>query len=334
MTIKDLARESGYSVGTVSRVLNHQPNVSDKARERVLSIAQARGFQLNTNAKNLKQTRSNSILAVVKGNSNELFASMIEKLQALLIETEYPLLVDYIDEDDNEVHHAVRLCAEKKPIGLLFLGGTSRNFETDFAQIQIPAVMVSNDASKLPFANLSSVTTDDTQAAACAISYLIEQGHRSIAVLGGDRTVSDTSRLRYLGCMQAFQAHHVAFDEMRAYAVGRYSYRAGYVSMNRILQSMPEVTAVFAMADVMAIGAVRALRDRDYRVPEDISVIGFDGLAIGDYYVPKLTTITQSAEQMARRSVEILFDCIKNGAPARHETIPFTLDCKQSVRAL
>ena len=89
---------------------------------------------------------------------------------------------------------------------------------------------------------------------------------------------------------------------------------------------------MFAMADVMAIGAIRALRDRALRVPEDISVIGFDGLGIGDYYVPKLSTITQSAARMARRSVELLLDCIENGAPAQHESVPFTLDCKQSVQ--
>lgn len=333
MTIKDLARESGYSVGTVSRVLNHQPNVSDKARERILQIAQQRGFQLNTNAKNLKQTRSNNILAIVKGTSNELFAAMIEHLQALLIETEYPLLVDYIDEEDNEVRQAVRLCAEKKPIGLLFLGGNSRNFEADFSQITIPAAVVSNDASQLSYPNLSSVTTDDAAAAACAIEYLIGQGHRSIAVLGGDCVQSDTSRLRYQGCKQAFEAHGIAFEDERAYAMGRYSYRSGYESMERILRTMPEVTAVFAMADVMAIGAVRALRDHQLRVPEDISVFGFDGLNIGDYYVPKLSTITQEARRMTERSVQILLDCIENGAPARHETIPFTLACKESVRS-
>ena len=332
MTIKDLARESGYSIGTVSRVLNNQRNVSQKAREQILRIANARGFQLNSNAKNLKQARGNSILAIVKGKSNELFAAMIETLQAQLIETEHPLLVDYIDEDENEVLQAVHLCPEKKPCGLLFLGGTNQNFLDDFGKITIPAVVVSNDASQLPFENLSSVTTDDAQAAQCAISYLIEQGHRHIAVLGGDRSLSDTSRLRYQGCMQAFEAHGLPFDEARAYAMGRYSYRAGYTSMLRILDTMPEVTAVFAMADVMAIGAIRALRDRALRVPEDISVIGFDGLGIGDYYVPKLSTITQSAARMARRSVELLLDCIENGAPAQHESVPFTLDCKQSVQ--
>ena len=103
MTIKDLAKETGYSVGTISRVLNNQPNVSQKARDAILAIVHERGFQLNTNAKTLKQQRSNCIAAVVKGTANEMFASLVEQLQALFAATEHPLIVDFIDEDANEV---------------------------------------------------------------------------------------------------------------------------------------------------------------------------------------------------------------------------------------
>lgn len=98
MTIKDLAARSGYAVGTVSRVLNNQPNVSEKARRTILAIARAEGFELNSNAKNLKQQRSNSLLAVVRGVYNQLFADLVEHLQSLTAGGDYRLVVDYIDE--------------------------------------------------------------------------------------------------------------------------------------------------------------------------------------------------------------------------------------------
>ena len=334
MTIKDLAKETGYSVGTISRVLNDQPNVSEKARKAILAIVNERGFQLNANAKTLKQQRSNCIAAVVKGTSNEMFASLVERLQALFAATAHPLIVDFIDEDDNEVRRAVQLCLERKPMGLMILGASNRNFEQDFEKIHIPAVVVSNDASGLGFANLSSVTTDDCRGAACAVEYLLKAGHRSIAVLGGDRSLSDTSALRYEGCLEAFRRCGMAFDEPRYYHTGRYSYRFGYVGMQKVLQQTPEVTAVFAMADVIAIGAIRAVHDAGLRVPEDISVIGYDGLTIGDFYCPRLSTISQSLDRMAQRSFEILMACVEEGAPAKHITVPFTLSCKQSVRNL
>lgn len=228
MTIKDLAKETGYSVGTISRVLNNQPNVSQKARDAILAIVHERGFQLNTNAKTLKQQRSNCIAAVVKGTANEMFASLVEQLQALFAATEHPLIVDFIDEDANEVKRAVQLCAERKPMGLMFLGATNTYFEQDFARITVPTVVVTNDASRLPFENLSSVTTDDRKGAACAVEYLLRAGHKDVAVLGGDRSLSDTSALRYEGCLEAYARCGMAFDEPRLYHTGRYSYASGY----------------------------------------------------------------------------------------------------------
>ena len=190
MTIKDLARLSGYSLGTVSRVLNNQPNVSEKARQAILSIAQESGFELNESAQLLKQQRSNTVLIIVKGTANELFAGMVEHLQSLFSRTTHSLIVDFIDEDDNEVLRAVKLCRERKPMGVMFLGATNRHFVSDFDKIHVPSVIVTNDASDLPFENLSSVTTNDRQGAACAVDYLIRCGHRNIAVLGGDRLLS------------------------------------------------------------------------------------------------------------------------------------------------
>lgn len=334
MTIRDLARLSGYSLGTVSRVLNNQPNVSEKARTAILAIAEESGFEINVSAQLLKQQRSNTVLIIVKGTANEMFASMVEQLQSLFSRTAHPLIVDFIDEDDNEVLRAVRLCRERKPAGLMFLGGSNRNFVEDFGKIQVPAVLVTNDASDLPFENLSSVSTDDRSGAASAVDHLIRSGHRAIAVLGGDRSLSDTSALRYRGCVEAFEANGLAFDEQRFYHTGRYSYEFGYSGMQAVLRATPQVTAVFAMADVIAIGAMRALADAGLRVPEDISVVGYDGLKIGSFYTPKLSTVAQSVELLARRSFSVLMDHIEHGGAARHLTVPFTLSNRESVRKL
>lgn len=227
---------------------------------------------------------------------------------------------------------AVKLCRERKPVGVMFLGGTNRYFCGDFEKIHVPAVVVTNDASEQPFENLSSVTTNDRQGAACAVDYLIRCGHRQIAVLGGDRSLSDTSAQRYEGCVEAFEKNVMHFDEQTFYHTGRYSYEDGYAGMQAVLRQTPQVTAVFAMADVIAIGAIRALVDAGKRVPDDISIIGYDGLKIGSFYTPKLSTVCQSVELLARRSFMVLMDCTEHGGPARHLTVPFTLSNRESVR--
>ena len=333
MTIKDLAEKTGYSVATISRVLNNQPNVSEKAREEIRKLVEECGYQINVNAKQLKQ-HANSILVVVKGTANEMFGEMVETIQTLVSKTSYPLHVDYMDEDCNEVLRAVQLCREKKPLGILFLGGNSQNFLKDFGKIGIPCVLVSNDASGLPFDNLSSVSTDDRQAARCAIDSLIAMGHKNFVIVGGDREVSDTSRLRYEGCLQSFRNHGIEYDEELDYQGVRFSYQDGYNATQQLIAGGRKFTALFAIADVMAIGAVRALHNNGLRVPRDVSVMGFDGLMLGSYLIPQLSTVIQSAKQMAQRGVEILISQIEQGGHACHEAVPYTLHHRESTRRI
>lgn len=334
MTIKDLAAMTGYSVGTVSRVLNNQPHVSDVAREVILQAAQESGFQLNTNAKELKQQRGRSVLVICKGRSNELFDGLLVAIQSRIAETDYPLIVDYIDESDNEVRRALQLCREKKPLGVLFMGGNREHFLADFDQIKLPCVLVTSDATDLPFPNLSSVTSDDAVAARMAIDYLVQLGHRNIVVIGGNRVYSDITRLRYNGCLEAFHKHGMEFVEEKHYETARYSYDEGYRAANALLQRNPGFTALFAMSDVMAIGAIRALKDAGLRVPEDVSVVGFDGLHMGEYMVPRLASIFQDVDALAQKSLELLGNGIEDGTAARYEIIPVTLLKKESARAL
>lgn len=333
MTIKDLAAQTGYSVGTVSRVLNNQPNVSAVARAVILKAAAESGFHLNTNAKQLKQQHGNCILVVVKGINNEMFSELVEAIQSHFAHLKYPLIVDYLDEDLNEVARGAQLCAEKKPLGIFFLGGNQQNFRTDFWKIDVPCVLVTNSAAELDFPNLSSVCTDDFRASEDAMDVILGLGHKKIAIIGGKYGGSDTSRLRYGGCMSSLNRHGLGFDEKNDYVGVRFSYQDGYDATQRLLANGRKFTAVFTVADVIAIGVIRALRDNGLRVPEDVSVMGFDGLPLGDFLVPQLSTVAQSVPQMARRSVEILLDCIEQGGSARHETVPYAIRQRESTRA-
>ena len=271
---------------------------------------------------------------VVKGTANELFSEIVEIIQKLVAKTHYPLHVDYMDEDNNEVLRAIQLCREKKPLGILFLGGNNQNFLRDFDKIDIPCVLVSNDASGLPFENLSSVFTDDRQATRCAMDSLIALGHREIVIVGGDREASDTSRLRYEGCMESFKKHGIQFDEQLDYQGVRFSYQDGFNATQKLIADGRSFTALFAMADVMAIGAIRALHNNGLRVPRDVSVMGFDGLPLSSFLVPQLSTVIQSAKRMAQRSVEMLIGCIENGGGSCHEAVPYSLSQRESTRRI
>ena len=333
MTIKDLAAQTGYSVGTISRVLNNQPHVSEQARQTILKAAEESGFQLNENARQLKQQQSNSLLVICKGNYNELFDALLIAIQSKVADTQYTLIVDYIDECENEVRRALRLCREKKPQGILFLGGNQEHFQESFHKIHVPCVLVTSSAADLPFENLSSVTSDDTLAASIAIAGLLDLGHRNVVVIGGHRDYSGITRLRHKGCKEAFRAQAVPFVEAQ-YETARFTFEGGYRAAKALLQRNPDFTALFAMSDVMALGAIRALTDAGKRVPEDVSVIGFDGLQIGEYTLPRLSTVAQSVDQLAERSMWLLLQSITQKREAKHEVVPVRLLLRESVRRI
>ena len=157
-------------------------------------------------------------------------------------------------------------------------------------------------------------------------------GHKKIAVIGGEREYSDTGRLRYAGVLRALTERGITFDADRYYKTAHYSFDEGYTAMAELLRETSEITAVFAMADVMAIGAARAVRDAGKRIPEDISLIGFDGLPICRYYEPRLSTVTQQIAFMAEKSYAVLLDMIENGSGVQHVLAPYTLEKTDSIR--
>jgi LacI family transcriptional regulator len=331
MTIKDIARESGYSVGTVSRVLNHSEGVSARANKIIMEVVDRHHFRINGNAKNLKKQSQDGIAIIIKGTQNMLFASIVEQLQIQIRQKKYDCMINYIEEDDNELEEALKICRERNPLGILFLGSNKEYFQQYFKTVEIPCVLVTNSAKDLGFENLSSVSTDDEAAAEFVVDHLIALGHEHIGILGGSKVNSQAAFSRYRGCEAAFLKHNLEFIPEHQYEAAHFSISEGYYAMGRLLDKMPELTAVFAMSDAMAMGAIRAISDRGMRVPEDISVIGFDGVDIGNYMNPRLTTIRQHREKIAMHSIEILLKCIEENGTAAHIVEPFYLVPGESV---
>ncbi len=330
MTIKDIARLSGVGVTTVSRVLNDHPDVSEETRRRVLAVVAEQGFQPNTNARHLKQQTSASIAIIVKGTMNMLFAELMERCQQLLQDAGQNAAVYYLDEDANEVVYAVQLCRERKPLGILFLGGDLEFFQAEFGHITVPCVLLTNSARELDFPNLSSLTTDDEEAAYRVVRYLADQGHRDIGLLGGNWSCTQISYRRVLGCQRAFDELSLPFDARRCEPC-RYSFSDAYDTTKRLLGRCPELTALFCVSDVMALGAIRAIHDLGRRVPRDISVVGYDGIPLSRFSVPRLTTVRQDTQQLARQGVDLLLRNLQRPRPPVHEVVPFELIAGESV---
>ena len=332
MTIKDIARISGCSVSTISRVINDRPDVRPETKERVLEVMREAGFVPNTNARQLKIQQSRSLVFVVKGTRNIFFSDFLVQLQRAATLYGYNGIVSYLDENANEIDAAEKILREIKPKGMIFLGGSVANFQKGFANISVPSVLATLVSDKLDFSNLSMVGVDDRAAAYQAVSYLIQQGHRKIAVLGGPAT-SYPSMMRRQGAQQAMEDAGIRFED-KLYGLSNYDFESAYHAMNGLLARRAEFTALFAMSDVIAFGAIRALVSAGFRVPEDVSVIGFDGITMSRYCVPVMTTIVQPSEQIALQSIELLVRQIEHGTPAQTVTLQPELQQGESVRAI
>lgn len=337
MTIKDIARLCGVSVSTVSRVLNNRPDVSESVRRKVLAAVEAEGYIPNNGARTLVSNRSDAIGVVVRGTGNLFFAEILKTVAREIDRRGYTMVLHFIDSDADEIKAGAILEREKKLRGLLFLGGRFDYTPAELALIGVPYVCCSytNYFGTLREEDYSSVSIDDMLTAYRAVEKLISFGHRRIAVLVPEACDRSISELRYNGYRAALRDHEIEFDpRLMAETGGCYEMPETYDGMERIIKTGADFTAVFTFSDTCALAAMKALEDNGLKVPEDVSVIGIDGLQISNYLSPVLTTMVQPAEEMGRESVRVLLDMLENNAPACHITLETKLREGSSVRKI
>lgn len=336
-TIQDIARISGYSIGTVSRVINNRADVSAEARRKIEEVIRDQNYQPNSSARMLRQSVSSEISIVVRGISNVFLQSLLERIQIRIRDNGEIANVQFIRETDDEVAVAAQVVQNLKPKGIIFLGGSTKSFEKSFSKICVPSVLISADASDLGYDNLSSFTTDDSDAAARAVSELISQGHRRIGILGGypgdaeGERPNDSPARRISGALEELEKSGITFDFDKDYEESPFSAEGGYHAAKQILLRTPDLTGIFAISDSIAIGAMRAFHDMGLRVPEDISIVGFDGITAAMYSVPRLATIKQDIVSLANKGVDDLLMRISYERTAVHERIPYLYVNGESV---
>lgn len=330
-TIKDIARKAGVSVTTVSRVLNKRPDVNQATREKVERVMAECRFVGNANARGLKQPGEDLIAIILRGRDNPFLASLAEALLQHTQGLNAAFLTEYVDEEADEFQTAVRLSHEKRVKGFIFVGGRIDERASVLEDMDAPMVFTTISAERTGFFRAASVSIDDRAMGRQAMETLLEAGHTRIAIFGGIRQGDDGFAKRYEGAMDALQAANIPFDEER-FVQTRFSMSGAYETARAFFALKPDTTAVFAMSDTVAMGVIRALTDMGRRVPEDVSIVGFDGIEMGKFFIPRLTTVEQPVDDIARESVQVLMDMLERGEPPRHIVIQAKLQKRESVR--
>ena len=241
---------------------------------------------------------------------------MIKVFEEEIQKKKYTLVLQHVDEWQDETEVALELEKEKRLRGIVFLGGFASHSEDQLKKIPVPFVLSTVSLLGEEYKNdYSFVSVNDVEESFRMTDYLIRQGHEKIAILCSSENDVSIGALRLAGYKKALESHRIPVEESRIRhmdpEVDTYSIKSGYKLTRELLDDGVDCTAIFALSDSMAIGAVRALIDAGKKVPEDISVAGFDGTEMAAYYNPAITTIRQPAEIMAKETIKLLFDSIK-----------------------
>ncbi len=335
VTIKDIAKKCGVSVSTVSRAINDYPGVSQSTKNMIMEAVRENQFIPNNSARNLKRLESNSIVVLVKGIGNPFFQPMISILEKKIHAHKYTFILQSMNDNEDEIEVALEMILEKKPKGIIFLGGYFYHTEEKLRQLTIPCVIgavggMDRKNSKI----FSSVHVDDVKESYKIVDYLCRAGHRRIAFFAASREDRSIGALRLSGYRAALSDNGLPVaEELICYSgpeEDAYSMERGYHGARRLLERGIEWTAVYAISDSVAIGICRALKEAGKSIPEEYSVVGFDGLEIASYYIPTITTVKQPVEEMAEDVADILFDTIENNAPVQHRIFEGELLIRES----
>ncbi len=335
INIRDIARIAGVGVSTVSRVINNHPDVKEQTRERVLEVIKENNYIPNNSARNLKKNNTNNIGVLIKGVFNPFFSEMLDLISKRISRAGYSMILEHHDYlSDDEMNNLISMIKEKRLQGVICLGGNFTEVKNDeFNDINVPVVLTSvNHKYGKEYSNFSSVSIDNEKSAYSATKYLIDCGHKNIALMLGDEYDIGISYRREAGYLKALNDNNIPYN--REYRIlGNYDYRGAYDETIKLLKDHREVTAIFAISDIMAVGCAKAIKDGGLIVGKDISVIGFDGMDISEFYNPTITTVIQPKVEMAKISVDLLLDLMANKTDNKHIILNTELVTRESTNS-
>lgn len=307
VTGKDVAQLAGVSQSTVSRVLNPKGDtmISEETAERVREVAQQLGYSPNPLARALRGDNTNLIGLAVREIGDPFFASLIEILNEQAKEQDYNVVLGHADSDPRETLKLTRILDMRHVDGLLFIGD-SRNDEqvlqvVERDNLHAIALCRGRRASSIPIVNC-----DNEAGMRLLMDYLYDLGHRQMMFIDGGW--AGDSRERRIAFLNYQNQEELSLNWIQSVVNDA---NGGYQIMQEILKMVPRPTAVLAADDMMAIGALKAAHDAGLRVPEDISITGFDDITLGQFTHPALTTVRQPIDLMSSKAIQLLMDLIE-----------------------
>ncbi len=331
ITIKEVAKLAGVSKSTVSRVINNSKHVSDEVRKKVQEVIEETGYIPNSLAKNLKRNKTDTIGVVLPKINTSTFSSAIEGISNIMYPNGYNLLLTNTRLNIKDEITYLKLLKEKRVRGILFFATqiTDEHLQV-LNKIDIPVVIIGQDTSSI--LDLPCVIQDDFNSTKSIVDHLVEYGHQKIAYIGIKEDDVAVGQLRKRGYLEVLKKNDLEIKQDYIYK-GDFSIKSGYQGMEEILKKVEELpTAVFAATDRLALGAIKLLYDKEYGVPEDISIVGIGNADISSWTVPEITTVHYDHLRTGERASEILLNYINGKEDRKKEVMDYHIVRRDSVK--
>jgi LacI family transcriptional regulator len=333
-TIKDIARESQVSLSTVSLVLNNNPRISPGTRERVLETINRLGYKPNRMARTLAWKRTNTLAVLVPqlrhAFADVYFGEIVSGIHDRATKLGYKVLLEAARSEFVEQKQYLELFDQKFIDGMLFIGANLKHqFLADLAGTSRPVILVNNYSKEH---NLNYVVSNYRYGAWQATQHLLRLGHRRIGFISGGLTEIQTSQDIYESFQETLRERGIQFDSRLA-VDGWLTEEGGMHAIDELLRRDSQITAVFALNDKMALGAIKKLNQVGLRVPQDVAVVGFDDIPQASFSIPSLTTVHQPLYEIGKLSCERLIELIRGKTETVQEVIPIHLVVRDSCGA-
>ncbi|SFQ04225.1 LacI family DNA-binding transcriptional regulator [Salibacterium halotolerans] len=323
--IQEVAKEAGVSVATVSRVMNGGA-VTPKTKGKVEEVIKRLNYEPSMLGRNLRNSESRLLLVLIPTISNPYYSDIINGIENTVIRQGYNILLCETDSNPERENIYFDMVRKKMADGIISMDPTVNMEELKILAEDHPIIQCSEYSveSGIPF-----VTIDNEEAAYRAVSHLVNIGRTDIAMINSDVTFL-YARQRQLGYQRALEEKGVPFDEGNVYYTNGPSFERGQQAMRKILTDHKDHSAVFAVSDLLAIGALKEAHQLGLRVPEDIAIAGFDKIAFSNMTNPALTTIAQPMYDMGTTSAQMLIDKI-NGRTVESTMMSHELIIREST---
>lgn len=327
-TMHDVAKRAGVSISTVSHVINNSRAVSIESRKRVEEAMGELGYQPNTLARNLRRQQTQSIGMIVPDIANPFFAEIARGIEDSSFEKNYSVVLCNSEGDLKKQTTYTNLLIQNQVAGIVFVAaGVSTELVEDLRRRRVPLVVVDR---AIPGVEVNTVMTNHYQGGCLATQHLVDLGHLRIACISAGSDLSPSAD-RETGYRETLRENRIPVrDEL--IVPGDFQYRSGYHAANLLLDLPNPPTAIFAGNDLMAIGCISSATERGLRIPEDLSVVGFDDVKLASFTNPPLTTIAQPKREIGSLAVKMLIARIADiNAPIQTEQLDTKLIVRRSA---